>query len=282
MLKLPCHVGILLVQWQCAQVGTSLLKLCAFSSQNPQVFLRCCQKSGRTPPTTLLSGLLPVQMLRFQAGMEGAGWQSCSGQWWWYRTARTAAPTNHQGLLLPPLLLPSVPAARSTWVLGLPQCCLAWWEVLAGPAGGRTPCCGGGCTLCQKVPNLPHFPAWRGSWGLKLLVESRAFHPQGQDGGSLALVPGFYTADLQGVAWVFWCCKAHLNKHATVVVASSLEVWNFNTSQYGLDRNHMVQKRNPNLFNGPGTERGEKLCLLWLNHASLCLAGHLVTGHWAH
>lgn len=76
---------------------TSLLKLCAFSSQNPRVFLRCCQRSGRTPATTFLSGLLLVQMLSSQAGMEGAGWQSCPGEQCWYRTARTAAPTNHQG-----------------------------------------------------------------------------------------------------------------------------------------------------------------------------------------
>lgn len=261
---------MLLVQWQCAQMCTSLLHLCAFSSQNAWVFLRCCQRSGRTPATTFLSGLLPVQVLSFQAGMEGASWQSCPGEWCGTGQPGLQHQQTTKGLLLPPLLLCSVPIARGMWVLGLPRCCLAWWEVGAGPAGG----CGGRHTL-PEGPNLPHFPAWTGSWGLKFLVESRAFHPQGQGGGSLALVPGFHMADLQGVAWFCWCCKDHLNKHATVVVASSSEVWNFNASQYGLDRNHMVQKRNPNLLNLPGDREAEKLC-------PLCLLGHLVTGHWTH
>lgn len=79
---------------RCAPPSSS----CVLSeARTPGCFWDAAQRSGRTPATTFLSGLLPVQMLSFQAGMEGAGWHSCPGERWWYRTARTAAPTNHQG-----------------------------------------------------------------------------------------------------------------------------------------------------------------------------------------
>lgn len=90
-----CHVRVQLVQWECAQMCTSLSGVHS-AARTPWAFRRCCQRLGWTPITTFLSRLLLVHVRRFQAGSEGAGWQSSPGERWWYKPARTAAPTSHQ------------------------------------------------------------------------------------------------------------------------------------------------------------------------------------------
>lgn len=166
------------------------------------------------------------------------------------------------GASFPPLPFP-FPLAQRRQVLWLAQHCLP------GAEQGHESGLGVGCTLCQEAPNLPHFPAWRGSGGLKLLAKHRTFHPQGRDGGSPALVLGFNTAGSPGVARIFQVSEDQQKKHATLVVASSSEVWNFNSIQPGFGANHMVLNRNCSGFSscmGAGEER-EVICV-WLNPRS--------------
>lgn len=73
------------------------LKSCAFSSQNLLGISEMLPEVRQnTPITTFLSQLLLVQMLSFQAGLEGGGWQNSPGERWWYKPAWTVAPTSHQ------------------------------------------------------------------------------------------------------------------------------------------------------------------------------------------
>lgn len=73
------------------------LKSCAVSSRNPLSISEMLPEVRlNTPITTFLSPLLLVYALSFQAGLEGAGWQNSPGEQWWYKLARTAAPTRHQ------------------------------------------------------------------------------------------------------------------------------------------------------------------------------------------
>ena len=315
-----CHVRILLVRWRCAQMCTSISRVLSVA-RRPWAFLRCCQRLGRTPVTTslLLVQMLSLRAGLEGAGWQnspGEPWWYKPA-----RTCSINKPASgcfccpsSEGCLNQPASRVRAACVQRRQLSRQGHACprpgRGYWsnssallftlskeEVGAGtfsalPArwrggrqvllGGRMLGCGGGRTLSQKAPNLPHFPAWRGSWGLKLLVKCRAFHPQGQDGGSPALMPGFYAADPQGVARVFWDCKDQLKKHVTVVVASSSEVWHFNASRSGLYTNRVVQNRNPSWFNSWGPESGERSSPVWLNHMSLWLAGNLVTGHWAH
>lgn len=76
--------------------GVCFRKSCAFSSQNPLSISEVLPEVRQNTHHTCLSQLLLVQMLRFQAGLEGAGWQDSPGERWWYKPARAAAPTRHQ------------------------------------------------------------------------------------------------------------------------------------------------------------------------------------------
>lgn len=217
------------------------LRPCALSSQKPLSTLEMLPEVRLSTHRHVFVSAAAGLSMRSVSGLgwrEQAG-RTARGSWW-RRPARTAAPTTHQAAasaapsseghqprecrsghavtaalvarvclalvmeqLLVHLLLCSLPFARRRRVLGLSWCCLLGGGTMAVSLGGRALGYGGGCTLCQKAPHLPHFPAWRGSWGLKFLVECRAFHPQGQDGGSPAPMPGCYISGPQGIARSF-------------------------------------------------------------------------------
>lgn len=68
---------------------------------------------------------------QFKCCVFRLGWREQAGRAAQGSDGGTGQPgLQHQqttkGLLLPPLLLCSALVARSTWVLGLPRCCLAW------------------------------------------------------------------------------------------------------------------------------------------------------------